>query len=92
MVLDATSTAPLYMSEETWPEDFKPWKWEPFREEAAEEMVVAHKALLDCMLRESNLKPFENYGCPATNLAGEFCCYRKGHSERFPHRFVKVGT
>lgn len=91
MVLDATSTAPLYISEKTWPEDFKPHKWEPYRDEAAEEMVNVHHALLYAMLRASGLTPHCGHtGCPATNLAGEFCCYRRGHSEEMRHRFVKL--
>lgn len=26
--------------------------------------------------------------CDATLLNGKVCCYRKGHSTEFPHRFV----
>lgn len=86
MAVDAMSTGPLYISEKTRPPDFKEHKWEPFRDEAAEEMIMAYHALLYAMLRESGLPDYG--GCPATNLAGEFCCYRQGHSEEFSHRFV----
>ena len=45
-IMEHLRIAPLYITEEAQPEDFKPHKWEPYRVETAKNIVATYRKLL----------------------------------------------